>query len=184
MINGKTILKERSRASGPVRVALIGAGPLSSTIAAQVATDLPNVTLVAVASDALAEARRVLVESGQRVPRVIESAFGLQAAIRSSEPAVTRNWRLLCESPLIDAVVEATGNPELGDEVTRVATRFGKHVVPTTNPRNSAAGGSGSATRIELVRLDADAAALPEILGLGKEPGSLDPTPQVPAARA
>lgn len=187
MKTARTILQDRSRAGGPLRVALIGAGPLSRAIAAQVAADLPNVTLVAVADGAIAAARDLIAEAGLRIPRVIDSAFGLQAAIRWGEPAVTRNWRVLCESPLIDAVVEATGDPELGAEVVRTAAGLGKHVIPTTRPQDREPARGAATARIELVRMEVDAAKLPDILGIGGNSapaGKPEAAPQNPAARA
>lgn len=118
--------------SGAIRVAMIGAGPLARVIALQVATDLPGIRLVAIADEDLDSARRVYAAAGAPVPRVIESPFGLRSAINAGEPAVTRNWRLLCESDQIDAVIEAVEAAEHCAEILRAASETGKHIIPTS----------------------------------------------------
>lgn len=174
-------LQQRTGVGSPVRVALIGAGPLSHPIAIQIAASLPGITLVAAADERLDAARRIVTEAGLRIPRVVESAFGLQAAIRWQEPAITRNWQLLCESPLIDAVIETADDPVLSRAIVRLATAAGKHVIPTTGEWDH----DRSAARIEVVPLNADTdwqpapASRPRTLA----PDSEAPSP-FPAARA
>lgn len=151
-------IRERARQGGPIRVAMVGAGALARVIALQLATELPEVRLVAIAAEDLNAARTVCAAAGMPVPRVIESPFGLRAAVDAGECAVTRNWRLLCESGEIDAVIEAAEAPAHGAEVLEAALQAGKHVVPTSvsaaeavqEPPDPPAG------RIELVQVAVD----------------------------
>lgn len=152
-------VEKRAREGGPIRVAMVGSGPLARVIALQLATDLPEVRLVAIADDDLEAARGVSAAAGMPAPRVIESPFGLGAAIRAGECAVTQQWGLLCESDEIDAVIEAAGVPARAVGVIQLASAAGKHVIST-----SVEAGEGTpdmparpADRVEIVSVEVDA---------------------------
>src|SRR5690606_7413068 len=145
-------LQQRTGVGSPVRVALIGAGPLSHPIAIQIAASLPGITLVAAADERLDAARRIVTEAGLRIPRVVESAFGMQEEIRWKVSAITRNWQQLSESPLIDEVMEKADYQVLSRTIVLLATAAGKHVIPTTGEWDH----DRYAARIEVVQLNAD----------------------------
>jgi predicted homoserine dehydrogenase-like protein len=60
----KRIVEERARKGGQIRVAMVGAGALARVIALQLATDLPEVRLVAIADRDLNAARGVYAAAG------------------------------------------------------------------------------------------------------------------------
>lgn len=177
MFNVDKVLEERAREGGPVRVAMIGAGPLARVIALQMVTDMPGVRLVAIADDDLEPARRVYIAAGMPVPRVVESPFGLRAAIKAGEPAVTQNWRLLCDSDQIDAVIEATGLADHGAEVARAAAETGKHVIPTSSGAEDRpeAPLKPASDKVEVVRVEVDATNFFDILHTDEEGASAPP---------
>lgn len=177
-------VEERARDGGPIRVAMVGAGPLARVIALQLATDLPDVRLVAIADEDLDAARRVCAAAGMPVPRVIESPFGLSSAIRTGECAVTQKWRLLCESDEIDAVIEAAGSPAMGADVIEAASATGKHVIPTSG--DPAEGPQRTERRpdgIELVRVEVDATNFFDIARPEGEETSAAPKTESPDQR-
>lgn len=180
--------EERAREGGPIRVAMVGAGALARVIALQLATELPEVRLVAIAADDLNAARNVCAAAGMPVPRVIESPFGLCSALGAGECAVTRNWRLLCESDEIDAVIEAADVPAHGEDIIRMASQAGKHVVPTSVSGEDAGRQQPDrpADRIELVRVEVDATNFFDIARADEDGtsaiGETDSPPQQPSA--
>ena len=189
MLNHDRNIQERAREGGPIRVALIGAGALARVIALQLTTELPEVRLVAIAAEDLAAARNVCAAAGMAVPRVVESSFGLGAAIGAGECAVTRNWCLLCESDKIDAIIEAADVPAHGAEVIRAATQAGKHVVATSLSLAEAQQERPNppADRIELVPVAVDGSNFFDIvrrdedgLSIPGETGSLPRRPSAP----
>lgn len=184
MFSVDRIVEERVRDGGPIRVAMVGAGPLARVIALQLATDLPEVRLVGIADDDLDAARHLCAAAGMPVPRVVESRFGLCSAIRAGDCAITQDWRLLCESEEIDAVIEATDAAAHASDAVRIAAESGKHVIPTSvtpddNERDPAR------DRIELVPVRVDATNFFDIVRSDDEgpPGAFeaDRRPSAPA---
>ena len=185
------IVEERAREGGPIRVAMVGAGALARVIALQMATDLPDVSLVAIADQDLNAARSVYAAAGMRVPLVIESPFGLRAAIEAGECVVTQDWRLLCESDEIDAIIEAVAAPTHAVDVIQLASEAGKHVIPTSLEAGDGALESAQqqpAGRIELVPVEVDSTNFFDIARSGDERAPAareeDERHQRPAARA
>ncbi|HEX6958883.1 MAG TPA: Gfo/Idh/MocA family oxidoreductase [Ferrovibrio sp.] len=114
---------------GSIRVGLIGAGFMARGIALQIITAVPGIQLVAIANRRLEPARQAFTDAGQAVPRTVDSAFGLRAAIAAGAPAVTENWRLLCEAEEIEAIIEVTGSFDHAAAVVCAAIEHGKHVI-------------------------------------------------------
>lgn len=122
-------LKERANAGQPIRVGMIGAGFMGRGVALQIATAAQGIELVAIANRHLEPALRAYAEAGQGEARPVETAEALAAAIAAGQPAVTEDWRLLCESPDIDAIVEVTGSIEYAAHAICVAIANRKHVI-------------------------------------------------------
>ena len=122
-------LVERQAAGKPLRVGLIGAGKFGTMYLAQV-PKTPGVQLAAIADLSPANARTNLERVGWNPERF--SAPSLDVAIKSGTTHLSDDWQTLVAHPLIDIVVEATGNPIAAVEHALTAFRHGKHVVMVT----------------------------------------------------
>ncbi len=122
-------LKQRATVGQPIRVGMIGAGFMGRGVALQIATAAPGIELVAIANRHIEPALQAYAEAGQGTARQVETAKDLAAAIASGQPAVTEDWRLLCESPDIDAILEVTGSIEYAAHAVCVAIANRKHVI-------------------------------------------------------
>lgn len=122
-------LEKRHREGRPIRVAMIGAGFMARGVALQIATAVPALRLVAIANRHLEPAKRAFIDAGHQEVRTVETARDLAAAMVENCPAVTTDWRLLCEASGIDAVLEVTGSIEYAASVACVAIENGKHVI-------------------------------------------------------
>jgi predicted homoserine dehydrogenase-like protein len=120
---------EREKTNKPVRVGLIGAGNMAQTIANTLFTPAPGIRLVAIANRTLAKANAVCASAGAGRVRTVNSSAELSAAIASSTVAVTSEPELLCSSPEIDVIVEATGTIEFASRVATSAIEQKKHVI-------------------------------------------------------
>jgi predicted homoserine dehydrogenase-like protein len=122
-------LEQRAAEGRPIRVGMVGAGFMARGIALQIATVVPGVRLVAIANRNLEPARRLLGEAGYDEVPIVESGQALRAAAARNVPAVTEDWRLLCESEQIDLILEVTGSIEYAAHVVCTAIDHGKHAV-------------------------------------------------------
>lgn len=122
-------LRERAAAGQPIRVGMVGAGFMGRGVALQIATAVPGMRLVAIANRHLEGALRAYSEAGQEEARAVESLEELRAAIAAGHPAVTEDWRLLCEAPEIDAILETTGSLEYAAHVVSATIAAGKHAI-------------------------------------------------------
>jgi predicted homoserine dehydrogenase-like protein len=122
-------LREREAQGKPLRVGLIGAGKFGAMYLAQV-PKTPGLHLVGIADLSPAGARTNLERVGWKFERF--SAASLDAALKSGTTHVSDNWQAVLAHPLIDIVVEATGNPIAAVEHALAAFRQGKHVVMVT----------------------------------------------------
>ena len=117
-------LRERAGAGRPIRVGMVGAGFMGRGVALQIATAVPGMRLVAIANRHLDAARRAYAEAGQGEGRAVETPDALHAAIAAGQPAVTEDWRLLCDAPEIDAILEVTGAIDYAAEVVTAAIEW------------------------------------------------------------
>lgn len=122
-------LRERAEAGRPIRVGLVGAGFMGRAIAAQIATSVPGMEVVAIANRTLERAREAFDGAGVGEPRLVESPAQLERAIADGTAAVTDDPTVLCRAESVDAVVEATGSIEFAAGVAVDAIEHGKHVV-------------------------------------------------------
>jgi predicted homoserine dehydrogenase-like protein len=122
-------LCERDAQGKPVRVALIGAGKFGAMYLAQV-PKTPGLHLAGIADLSPANAKASLQRVGWKPERF--AAPTLDAAFSSGLTHVGEDWPALIAHPLIDIVVEATGNPIAAVEHALAAFKHGKHVVMVT----------------------------------------------------
>jgi predicted homoserine dehydrogenase-like protein len=122
-------LAERAREGRPIQVALVGAGATSRTIVVQLATPVAGIRLAAIVNRTPANALRAWREAGANDVRPVSRPEDLSAAIREGPPAVTTDPDVVCGTPEVDLVIEATGTVEYAAGVTLRAIDAGKHVV-------------------------------------------------------
>src|SRR3954466_170874 len=122
-------LRERAAQGRPLRVGLIGAGKFGAMYLAQV-PKTPGVHLCGIADLSPAAAKENLRKVGWQPER--HAAATLDAALSSGLTHVSDDWQALVAHPLIDIIVEATGNPIAAVEHALAAFKHGKHVVMVT----------------------------------------------------
>src|SRR5260221_6462945 len=122
-------LREREAQGKPLRVGLVGAGKFGAMYLAQV-PKTPGLHLAGIADLAPANAKTNLQRVGWNPERY--AAASLDAAFSSGLTHVGDDWQALIAHPLIEIVVEATGNPIAAVEHILAAFRNGKHVVMVT----------------------------------------------------
>src|SRR5207253_7073253 len=115
----------RSRAE-PIRVGVVGIGRMGRGVVDQV-SNMPGMRLMAAADVDLARAEACLRENGAE-PVVTDRLGAAQDALRRGRPVATSDARLMPQLEL-DALVEATGNPETGARVAAAAIDNRRHVV-------------------------------------------------------
>ena len=122
-------LQQRAADNKPIRVALIGAGKFGAMYLAQVPRT-PGVHLVGIADLSIDNARANLARVGW--PAHQASAQSLDDAFKQGLTFLTEDWQSLVSHPLVDVVVECTGNPIAAVEHCLSAFAHGKHVVNVT----------------------------------------------------
>ncbi|MBA2665969.1 MAG: Gfo/Idh/MocA family oxidoreductase [Trueperaceae bacterium] len=122
-------LAARESQGRPIRVGMIGAGFMARAIARQLRTALPGMRLVAIANRTPEKAVATFERAGDGEIRRVADARGLAESVAAGARAVTDDHRLLCSSPDIDVIVEATGAIEHGAHVITAAIEGGKDVV-------------------------------------------------------
>jgi predicted homoserine dehydrogenase-like protein len=184
MIILDTALRKRGAEGRPIRVGMIGAGFMARGIANQIINTTPGMRLAAIYARRLPQAAGVYEYAQPGAPVAsVASATALEAALAAQTPAITDDPMLLCRSPQIDVIIDATGAVELGAHVALAAFAHGKHVVEmnaevdaTLGPvlqlyarRHgvimSACDGDQPAVQINLFRFVAQLGLTPRVLG-------------------
>lgn len=129
MIIVDTALAKRLEAGNPLRVAMVGAGYMGRGIALQILSAMPAIRLVAICNRTLSQAERAYLDAGVESVRRVSSQSALEHAISQSQYAVTDDSMLLCRAGQVEAIIETTGEVELGTRVAVEAIRNGKHLV-------------------------------------------------------
>ncbi|MFM7698456.1 MAG: NAD(P)H-dependent oxidoreductase [Limnohabitans sp.] len=122
-------LQQRAANHHPVRVVLIGAGKFGAMYLSQVPRT-PGVHLVGIADLSMENARTNLARVGW--PAHQASAKNLDDALKQGLTFLTQDWQMLVSHPMVDVVVECTGNPIAAVEHCLAAFAHGKHVVNVT----------------------------------------------------
>ena len=129
MIIVDTALKARQEQGKPLRVGLIGAGFMARGIANQIENFLPGMDLVAISNRTPANARTVYEYAGVERIGEVATLAQLEDSISRGERVVTDDYRLLCEAPSIDVLIESTGAVDFGAHVCTYAFACRKNIV-------------------------------------------------------
>jgi predicted homoserine dehydrogenase-like protein len=108
---------------------MFGAGFMGRGIANQVARYTPGMELAVICNRTIGTALDAYVAAGVKDVVVVTTGAELDDAIRRGRHAVTDDPAVVCQSEIIEVVVEATGHVEHGAEVTLAAIEHGKHLV-------------------------------------------------------
>jgi predicted homoserine dehydrogenase-like protein len=122
-------LERRLADSGPIRVAMVGAGFMGRGIALQILSAMPGMRLVAIANRNVEKAEQAYREAGAADVVEVDSEQALGAAIDAGRYAVTSDPLLVARQPEVEAVIEVTGAVESGARTVLTAIEHGKHVV-------------------------------------------------------
>lgn len=163
MIIVDTALRRRETEGNPVRVALVGAGYMGRGIALQVIRSMPGIRIVAISNRSIDQAQRAYVQAGLQNVRRVDTVQALENAIERGEPAITDDPELVCQAGPVEAVVETTGDVEVGTKVALAAIRNGKHIVLMNAEVDSTVG--------PILKVEADRAGVVYTYTDGDEPG-------------
>lgn len=121
----------RQKALGrPIRVGLIGSGEMGTDIVTQ-CDQMKGITVAAIAEVRPGAAAKALQIAGRGADshRDVTTQSAFDAALEGGKTALTDNPQLVCSSPHIDVVIDATGRPGVGAEIGLTAMEHGKHLV-------------------------------------------------------
>lgn len=116
-------------AHGEITIGLAGTGQMGTDIVVQCAL-MPGVRIGAISEIRKDSAMAAVEMAGQQDRlRTASSSQEINAAIESDQIALTEDFRALCAAGRIDAVIDATGNPDIGTQIAFAAIENGKHIV-------------------------------------------------------
>jgi len=121
-------LKAREASGKPIRVGMIGCGFMGRGLVNQILNSFVGMRLVAIYNRKVEKALQAYRDAGAQ-PIEVSSQGGLEDAIRAGRPAVTADWKLLCQSEQIEILIDVTGAVEFGAHFVLEAFNHGKHVI-------------------------------------------------------
>jgi predicted homoserine dehydrogenase-like protein len=123
-------LQARAEAGRPVTIGLAGCGQMGTDIVVQL-NRMPGLRLGAVAEMRPPQAKAAAALAGFAGDQSVyaDSAAAIDAAISAGKLAITPSPDALARSGLVDVVIDATGNPNIGTQFALDAIAHGKHVV-------------------------------------------------------
>ncbi|MEO8445607.1 MAG: Gfo/Idh/MocA family oxidoreductase, partial [Gammaproteobacteria bacterium] len=122
-------LQKRHDQGRPIRVGMVGAGYMARGIALQIESTMKGMRLAGVAARNAAQAEDLYAQIGVTAQRATDSLSSIEQAIAAGHPVVTDDPMLLCRAGGIDAIIDSTGDVEVGAHVAFEAIRNGKHVI-------------------------------------------------------
>lgn len=123
-------LKARSISGKPIRIGLIGSGMMGTDIVTQV-LQMHGIVVAAIADLNIPAALAALDVAGHSgdAHRTVDTQSSFDQCVSAGKIAITQRSELVCQSGLIDVVVDATGKPAVGAEIGLAAMQHGKHLV-------------------------------------------------------
>ncbi len=124
-------LASRALATGrPIRIGLIGCGEMGTDIVTQCG-QMPGITVAAIADTRLSSAHKALVIAGRAAGTHGEatSQTAFDGLMEAGKTALTTDAQMICASPHVDVVIDATGKPGVGAAIGIAAMQNGKHLV-------------------------------------------------------
>ncbi|MFM8989292.1 MAG: NAD(P)H-dependent oxidoreductase [Alphaproteobacteria bacterium] len=157
-------LRRRAAEGRPVRVGPHEAGEMGTDIVTQVG-QMPGIEVAVVADLDAARAMKAFDIAGTPGAAVAcDGARAVEAAIGAGRAAVVPDASLVAGCDLVDVVIDATGNPNVGAQVALRAMEAGKHIVMMNVEADVTIGA--------WLRRAAEKAGVVYTLGAGDEPSS------------
>jgi predicted homoserine dehydrogenase-like protein len=156
-------LEERDRDGNPIRVGMVGAGFMGRGIALQIIRATKGMDLVAIANRNPDRAADAYARAGVDAVETVSNPKALDDAIQRRRPAITDDPTVLCESGLVDAIIEVTGTVEHAAHVALSAIAHGRHVVLMNAELDGTVG--------PILKMKADAAGVVFTNADGDQPG-------------
>ena len=110
-------LEKLEMAGAPIGVALIGVGQMGSEIIAQVGL-MKGMRILIAADINAGAAEEAFRAAGYTDVAVTDNAREADAAMAEGKPVVTGDYRLAVSRGGVQAVIDATGSPEMGARST------------------------------------------------------------------
>ena len=95
---------------------------------------------MAIANRTPMHACRAYQDAGVNSVTTVNDLASLEKAVSDGLNVVTDNAMMLCETPNIDLIIDATGNVEFGARLAVMAIETGKHLVLVNTELNSTLG--------------------------------------------
>lgn len=123
-------LTRRAAEGRPVTLGVVGAGQMGTDLAVQVSR-IPGMRLGGIAVRNVTNAIEMAVSVGHRRDRVVtaKTASAIDSAIERGALPITDDIEALTAAGRINAILDATGNPNTGTSIALSAIRNGKHMV-------------------------------------------------------
>ncbi len=160
-----TRLAQRAADHQPVRVGLIGAGEMGTDIVTQIGL-MPGITVAVIAETQLEQAWAALdiAGPGREAARLCRDLGQAEDAVRAGKIAVVEDGAIACTAGPVDVIIDATGNPGVGAELSMTAMGHGKHVVMMNVEADVTVG--------PMLAREAERAGVCYSLGAGDEPSA------------
>jgi predicted homoserine dehydrogenase-like protein len=131
------LLQKLAAADKPIRIGQIGAGKFGTMFLSQVRLT-PGMHLAGLADLTPARARERLAGVGW--PKEQFAAASMGEALKAGSTFVTDDALAVIETPDVDVIIEATGDPATGIELALASIRNGKHIVMVNVEADALAG--------------------------------------------
>jgi predicted homoserine dehydrogenase-like protein len=129
MILIDSALNKRAQENNPIRVAIVGAGYSGKNIVYQIQTSFPGIRVVAISNRTIANAVEACSLAGISSISTADTVAQMEKSISRNEFCATDDAMMLCEADGIDAIIDATGEIEIGCQVGMKAIENGKHII-------------------------------------------------------
>ena len=136
-MNLYAFLQQHNKDGNPVRVGVIGAGKFATMYISQV-KKVEGVHLVGVADIDVGRAKEAFART--MWPEEKYSAKTLEEASKTDKTCILEDSVKLIESPFVDIIVEATGNPNVGIKHVLLCCENKKHIIMVNVETDAVAG--------------------------------------------
>lgn len=165
MIIVDTALQKRHEEGNPVRVAVVGAGFIGSSVIYQIANYVKGMRLVAVANRTLSKAEQALRDAGVSEINTVRSVEQLEESVAKGKHAVTDDPALICRTRGIEVIIEATSDLEFTAQLAVNAIKNNKHIIVMNADLDATVG--------PILKVYADRAGVVISATDGDQPGSM-----------